>query len=201
MSDTDPPATLSPVRAAFVDAAQRLVGLTQDDGAYQHLVAPGDTDAQAELVARTTSGCMLVRAGLEEAVLAVPVRAAFVPGTIPHILEARAGGSPWAPGGAWRIPTREAPPQVGDGLWYGQAGAMVEHVDACVLSVTPDDDGAAVDLQVVAGGQRDGAGRELVAELSRRLRWSGQRWIDLHTGRPVVGVLDADAYAARYGLA
>lgn len=182
-------------RSDWTREALALVGLTYPDPAYVALVAPGDTGARQLEVARS-SGCMLARAGLEEALALFPARDAYVTGSIPGILERRAGGSPMAPGGACRRATMEAPPQIGDGLWWGAVpGGAPEHVDACVVSVecvaTSDD----LTVGVVAGGQRDAAGDECVALLSRRISWRGGHWVDVGDGRQLVAVLDAGLYS------
>lgn len=58
----------------------------------------------------------------------------------------------------------------------------------------PDSDDLTVD--VVAGGQRDEHGAEMVKLLSRRLSWSTTlaHWIDVETRRSLIAVLDAEMY-------
>ena len=101
--------TLTPARLAVVAFALSIVGLTAPADAYLALVAPGDAESRQKQVA-DESDCMLVGLGIEEAVFLVPPRAPYVEGSAPRLLEARAKGYPWAPDGALRPVTPDAPP-------------------------------------------------------------------------------------------
>lgn len=188
--------TLSAARLATVQAARELVGLTAPSDGYLALVDPGGSPAEAAVVARE-SDCMLVRLGIEERVFALPARAPYVNGSAPRLLELRAQGAPWAPAGAIRLATPEAPPAPGDGVWYGKGPGGPEHVET-VLSAELVSDGSLV-MDVVAGGERTGAGLETVAQLRRTLRRSASSWSDAG-GRPLIAIIDCDALAELYVL-
>lgn len=184
------------VRDAVVAAARSIVGLTDPDPRLLSLVAPADTPERQAQIAKT-SLCMLVTLGIEEAVFEVPPRPPYIEGTAPRLLEARAQGYPWAPGGALRLATLEAPPQLGDSVWYGKGPGGPEHAEL-VNGVEITEAGIAAEC--IAGGERDGAHHETVAVVERSWRWNGHQWVDLGTGRPIIAVLDADALAGLYGL-
>jgi hypothetical protein len=201
-------ATLTPARLAVVAYARSIVGLTAPDDAYLALVAPGDAAGRQKKVA-DESDCMLVCLGIQEAVFVVPARAPYIDGSAPSLLEKRAGGYPWAPAGALRLATHEAPPRPGDAVWWGKGPGGPEHVETVVAS----DVGSVVDsaqmpstmlVTMIAGGERmkDGplVGHETVATVERTLEWDGHGWVDPVTKRRVLCVLDADLMEQRFGL-
>lgn len=190
---------MTDARTALISAARDLVGLTEPSDDLGALVDPAGDPAHRAQIERL-SLCMLVWRGLAMKVFDISPALAetdrpYAPGSIPRILASILASAP----GSRRPATLEAPPQLGDALWYGAAGPHPEHVDACILEAEGDSEGALV-LSVVAGGQRDAAGHETVARLDRTLHWQGGRWVCQDTGRPVVAVVDADELAARYGL-
>lgn len=192
---------MTPARLALLSASRILLDLTFPAEDYLRAVAPfemlaGDLDRAKQI--GQESGCGLVRMAVEDAVFVMPPRGLYKDGSAFERIYDRAGGSPWAPGGACRLATLEAPPQPGDGIVWGPSGNAVAHVDACVERV----DGARSNLvlTVIAGGQRDEHGNETVKRLKRQVRWRGGYWIDAATGRAILSVLDADAMAARHGL-
>ena len=201
--------TLSSARIAVVAYARSIVGLTTPDPDYLALVAPSDMPERQARIG-DESGCMLVAMGIQEAVFMVPVRGPYVDGTAPRLLEARAGGYPWAPGGALRLATLETPPRPGDAVWWGKGFGGPEHVEHLVDGEVSGNDIAA---SMVAGGERwtakdaaDGlcepgqVNAETVKIVARTLRWNGRQWTDPGTGRAIVAILDADLMATRYGL-
>ncbi len=208
--DDEGDATLTPARQLLLRALSGVLGLTAPDPRYLRLIAPGDTPG-AEAQWAKESDCMLVALGVEELVYVLPVRGPYVGGSAPELIEKRAGGSPMFPNGAVRLPTLEAPPQAGDLLWYGQSPAApfehVEHVTGvrwpgpATLSEALHMN-ALVSMQVncVAGGERTPAGLETVEAVTRTLVWNGHAYVDHGTGRPVIGVVDADLLAERYPL-
>ena len=186
--------TLTPARLAVVAFALSIVGLTAPADAYLALVAPGDAESRQKQVA-DESDCMLVGLGIEEAVFLVPPRAPYVEGSAPRLLEARAKGYPWAPDGALRPVTPDAPPQPGDLVWWAKVpGGAPEHVEH-VVSVVQD--GLVLTLVMVAGGERSAT----VAKPTRVADWVGGRLVDRGTKRAVLCVVDADLLAGIYGLA
>lgn len=195
------PTTLTPARLAVVAYAKSIVGLTAPDLAFLALVAPGDAESREKQIA-DESDCMLVALGIQEAVFLVLPRGSYIEGSAPRLLEARAGGYPWAPGGAMRLATLESPPGPGDAVWWGKGWGGPEHVEHLVDAAAADGDDIAASM--VAGGERvtEGArqGHETVVAVSRTLHWNGHQWEDPHTGRTVIAVLDCDGMARLHGL-
>jgi hypothetical protein len=193
---SDDRTTLTPARSALVAAASALVGLAYPDQAYLDAVAPGESSTrQAEM--GKESGCALTLRGVLLQLFTVPLQPAYVDGSAFSVLWRLAGGSPWLLQGACRKATQEAPPRVGDAIVYNAApgGKPPVHVDAVVLEATPT--GEDLTIVVVAGGQEketEAGIVECIAKLTRRLRWSGSAWVDLGDARPVLVVLDADAW-------
>jgi hypothetical protein len=188
-------------RPLLLAASRSLVGLTEPDPALGALVDPGG-DASHEAAVEHLSLCMLAYRGLVTRVFAIPAAVShvdrpYVPGSIPALLWAILGALGHE-GSAARVPTLEAPPSPGDGLWWGSAPGAAEHVDACVLEVAGE--GTVLQLCAVAGGQRDAAGRETIAVVRRTIRWQGSRWVDTGDGRPLMAILGADEMATRWGL-
>lgn len=181
-------------RDAVVSAARSVIGCTAPSPEYASLVAPDDTPERRAQV-MTESGCGLVVLGIQERALCVPPRGPYRDGSAFTLVYARAGGSPWQPGGACRVPGLEEPPQPGDAIVWGPAGSAVAHMETVVDARA---DGATLALDVVAGGQRDAHGGQTVTQLSRTARWDGRRWVDSKTGRPLLAVIDADALGERY---
>jgi hypothetical protein len=192
-------------RDVVAAAARALVGLTAPSEELGMLVDPGGDPAH-ELAVEQESLCMLVAFGLWRRVFDLPPSLSGadrpnVNGSVPRLL-----GGVLDAAGARRVPTLEAPPGMGDGLWYAAHGAYPEHVDACVVMATPAGRYPTTErageqlLSVVAGGERDGAGHETVRLLARTLCWSGSAWVCQATGRSVRWALDPDLLAARFGL-
>jgi hypothetical protein len=88
---------------------------------------------------------------------------------------------------------------VGDVLHFGSSpsSGFPEHVDLAV-DVGPILD-SILTISRVAGGERDGAGHETIAMVSRPLSGTRQM-IETRTARPLIGIIRADALAARWGL-
>ena len=151
------------------------------------LKAVAPTDArERQLEVAHESGCILIGMAVLRGAFQLGDPLPYVDGSAPRRLEAIAQGVPWdvwgslprgdarAPAPAWgfwlvRRPPR-LPPARGDGL-RGPARRKL-----CQFGC-------------VAGGERDGEGRETVRAVSRALHWDGQRWVDIQTGRPVMAVL------------
>lgn len=211
---------LSPARSSVLSLASGLVGLTAPDPAFLQLIAPcevraGDLRRAAEMARE--SDCALVYLGLARAAFGAPEQGLYHDGKAFELIYALAGGSPWKPGGACRIPTFAAPPLLADALIWGENGpAHPAHVDACVETVEEPDPYSSsapptLGLGVIAGGQRwtakeatDGlcepgqVGRETVKRLERALRWDGHGWVDRDNGRRLLACIGADEMAERY---
>lgn len=199
----DPAPLLSPARAAVVAYAESTVGWTAPDPRYLQLVAPAETragDVHAAIAVALASDCILVRMGLEEAVYQVPDRARYVFGSAGTLImhrDAKAGV--YVPN-----PTSLTP---GDGLhWAANGTAWPEHFETVVgvsragrVSAQATGEDAFV-LEVVAGGERDAAGRETVSLLSRGVVRRAGWWVDAHNGRKLAAKVDADAMADVYPL-
>lgn len=195
---------LSPARSLVLSTASALVGLTGDD--YIAVVAAPELAAGMTGRARemgAMSGCGLVYRALAAAAFGAPF-GLYPTGEAFAIIYALAGGDPWHPGGALRIPTFAAPPILADALIWGDNGpAHPAHVDACVETVEDSDPYSAsgpptMAVAVVAGGQRDGSGRETVARVERVLRWGGRAWWDQGNGRRLLACVGAQEMAERY---
>lgn len=201
---------LSPARSRALSTASTLVNLTAPDPAYLLLIAPcevraGDLRRAAEMARE--SDCALVWLGLARAAFGAPEQGMYVDTTAFSLVYALAGGSPWKhddPLTAIRIPTFAAPPILADALIWGDNGpAHPAHVDACVETVEEPDPYSAsapptLGLGVIAGGQRDGSGRETVARVGRVLRWDGRGWVDQGNGRRLLACVGALEMAERY---
>ena len=146
MSD-DAPDTSPTGEPPICAAARALVGLTEDDDAYRAIVDPAGAPSEEALVAHDVSSCMLVAAWL------LGWRGRFVPDTI-QVTLARLWGS------GLRLPDVDNLLGPGAQVWWAAnpASGAVEHVDGCVVAVERHTL-YAVSLTVVAGGQRDAAGR------------------------------------------
>jgi hypothetical protein len=188
-------------RPILLAASRSLVGLTDPSPELGALVDPGG-DASHEAAVEHLSLCMLVYRGLVCRVFDVPAAVShvdrpYVPGSIPALLWAIVG-QVGHDGSAARVPTLDAPPSPGDGLWWGGSRGAMEHVDACILEVTGE--GTVLQLCAVAGGQRDASGRETIAVVRRTIRWQATRWVDTGDGRPLMAILGADEMATRWGV-
>jgi hypothetical protein len=194
------PATQQGHRLGFVAVLLGLVGMTAPAEAYLQLVDPAGPAAERRAVA-DESDCILVALGAEELFFDCDRTTAYVNGSAPRLLEARAGGSPMAPGGALRLATKTHPPALADALWWGGVPGFPEHVEhvVAVRYPAPLADPDLLEVDVVAGGERKG-GKETVEKLTRTLRWDGKRYVDPATRRPVIGVVDCELLAARLGV-
>ncbi len=200
---------MTPARSALILAARSIVNLTEPSDELGVLVDPVGSPGHQGQIERL-SLCQLVYRGLLlRAFPDIPTTLSqadrpYVPASIPRILHDILGGSPGAMGGACRPATLESPPDIGDGLWWGAAGAHPEHVDAAVLEVDVlpgQDPSTQLYLTVVAGGQRDARGHETVARVERSVLWSGGRWVCRMTGRPLLAVLCARRLGELYPAA
>jgi hypothetical protein len=188
--------TMLDPRAAVVVVARACVGWTRPDPRLGALVAPTDTP-ERQIAIEAESLCMLTALGIEEAALEVEREPGpYRNGSAPQQLERRAGGTPWHPGGAIRVPTLAEPPDYGDAVWYGPGPGGPEHVEHVVEA--SEVVGGVVVLTCVAGGERDAAGAETVKLVRRLLTWRGTRWLDLATGRPAEAVIDAALLGGMY---
>ena len=185
---------MSDPRQALVDAATSVVGWTAPDDDYLNLIDPGDPTVRQRSVAGE-SDCGLVALGIQEIVFDLPARGPYVNGSTFNLIYTRACGNPWAPGGAMRLATLDAPPQLGDVVVYGDVPgpAHMEHVVEATVNV------ASMSLKCVAGGEKKGA-FETVAVMERELTWGGSHWIDNANKRQIVGVVDAEILASMYTM-
>lgn len=189
---SDSPDTLTPARQALLDDALELVGLAFPAQEYLDAIAPNESPERQQQMGKESSCGLTLRAMLGR-VLNVGLEA-YADGSAFSILWELAGGEPWKLGGACRPATLLSPPRVGDAIFYDKSTVAVAHVDACVVAVGPYDGGTSLSVDVVAGGQRDDHGNECIKRMTRRLRWTGSRWLDLGSGRVVAAVLDADLW-------
>lgn len=197
-SDPATAPTLTPARIAVVTFAQSVLGYTAPSDEYQELILPGDTDEQQDKL-DSMSGCMLVTLGIQDNVFAVPERGPYANGSAPRLLQARAQGYPWAPGGALRLATRDAPPQPGDAVWFGKSPVADEHVETVIEAYVV---GTRMNLVCVAGGDKDKRGRQTIIKVTRLLFLTTPKgqWVDVANGRPIIGVIDAEEMERLYGL-
>lgn len=184
-------------RQALVDAANSVIGWITPNDNYLNLIDPGDPTVRQRTVAEE-SDCGLVTLGIEEIVFNVPVRGPYKDSTAFNLVYTRACGNPWAPGGAMRLATLDAPPQPGDVVVYGPAPnnsppAHMEHVTDATVNVS------SMSLTCAAGGEKSG-GLETVAKMKRELTWKGSHWIDNANGRPIIGIVDAEILASMYSM-
>jgi len=188
--------TMSTARDNVVTFARSKVGLKAPNPDYLSLVAPGDAPARQLEIAKA-SDCGLVLLGIEEGVFVIPPRGEYKDGSAFELAYTRAGGNPWVPGGAFVLPTGVIVPADGDGVVYGNAGSSPAHMETVLTSRLS---GLRLMLTCVAGGERDSDGNESVVIMTRNFSWGGVHWIDLATSRPIIGIIDADKMAEKYGL-
>lgn len=182
-------------RQTLVDAANSVTGWTAPDDNFLNLIAPGDSSDRQKQIAKE-SDCGLTVLGIEEIVFDVPARGPYKDASAFQLVYTRACGNPWAPGGAFRLASLDAPPQLGDVVEYdnGPSGAPahMEHV----IDVTVND--KSMSLTCVAGGEKTGA-LETVKVMKRELTWKGV-WTDNANGRPIIGIVDAEILASMYSM-
>jgi hypothetical protein len=183
-------------RQALVDAANSVLGWTAPSDDYLNLIDPGDPTARQRVVAEE-SDCGLVVLGIQEIVFDVPARGPYRDTTAFNLVYTRACGNPWAPGGAFRLASLDAPPQLGDVVVYGPAPsgsppAHMEHVIEAVVNIST------MTLKCVAGGEKSGA-LETVAVMQRELTWKGV-WTDDANGRAIIGIVDAEVLASMFTM-
>jgi hypothetical protein len=163
---------------AIVLAALSAENLCEDDDAYRAIVDPAGPYAEEIEVAHEASSCMLFAAWLHG------WRGHFVASTIQNTLRQICGGT-------GRLPDVDAFCEPGDGLWWAEnpnSGAE-EHVDGVVVEVIRHQL-TLMTLTVIAGGQRNAAGKRCIKRLSRVVAWQGLFWVDQGLGgRRVRGVL------------
>ena len=172
MTDTDPPDTVPASEPAICCAARALVGLAYPSQAYLDAIAPGETP-ERQLEMGRESGCALLWRARNGG------QAPYIDGQAFADMWRLAGGSPWAPGGRVRLPGAALLLAPGDAIVYDRGPGGPQHVDVCWLG----------NGQAVAGGQRDAAGNECVAIVERSLVLLGGRYVDRHTGRPIMAII------------
>jgi hypothetical protein len=177
VSDDTAPDTSPTGEPAICAAARSLIGLTEDDAAYAAIVDPVGPYAEEVRVAHSVSSCMLVAAWL------LGWREQFVADTIQNTLRSLWGGS------TGRVPDVDDFCGPGAQIWWRASASSPEHVDAAVLAVQRSSL-VKVMLTVVAGGQRNAAGKRCIAQLTREVYWDGRAWTDATNGRCVLGVHD-----------
>jgi hypothetical protein len=111
---------------------------------------------------------------------------------------ARACGNPWAPGGAFRLATLDAPPQLGDVVEYGPApsGSPPAHMETVIDASSGVN---TLSLICVAGGERVN-NLETIKIMKRTFTWGGAHWIDDQNKRPIIGIVDVELLATMYPL-
>jgi hypothetical protein len=180
--DTSPTggAGVRPQTPPIVAAALACENLTEDDDGYRAIVDPAGPYAEEIAVAHAVSSCMLFAAWLRG------WRGHFVGDTIQNTLRTICGGT-------GRLPDNDNFVEVGAGIWWAEnpnSGAD-EHVDGVVVDVARHSL-SLMTLTVIAGGQRNAAGRRCIKRVSRVVAWQGLFWVDQGLGgRRVRGVLDA----------
>lgn len=179
MSDT--PDTLTPARQRMLDLAQPLVGLAYPDQCYLDAIAPGETPARQTQMG-LESGCALLLRSLLAALLGITLDPYEDEHAFSDVWKL-AGGTPWPPGGAVLAPRM---PFTGDAVVYDKGPGGPVHVDAVWLG----------DGKAIAGGQRNGKGQEMIAEVERLLEWIDGHLVDRHTGRPVMAIISPDMVRA-----
>lgn len=194
---------MTPARSALITTASTFVGIVGTD--YRALIAAPEIAAadlaRADEMA-TMSGCALVWHALVRQVFEGLDADEYVTGAAFRDFARVAGRAKCAA-------TAGTPPQPGDAIEWGASGAYPAHVDACVDSSVWI--GTSVHLTVIAGGQRRTAeelaagepgvlGEETVKRIERTVSWMGGRWVDVHTGRAIVAVVDADVMGELYPL-
>lgn len=184
-------------RQALVDATNSVVGWTAPSDDYLNLIDPGNPTARQRVVAEE-SDCGLVSLGIEEIVFYFPARGPYKDSSAFNLVYARACGNPWAPGGAFRLPTFAAPPQLGDLVEYGPApsGSPPAHMEHVIEQSV---NGSTLSLKCGAGGEKTG-GLETVAIMTRTFTWGGAHWIDDQNKRPIIGIVDAELLASMYPM-
>lgn len=201
---------MTPARSALVATAGSLVGLVGLQ--YKATISSPEIAAADYLRAdemATMSGCELVWHALVRQVFDGLDADEYVTGAAFRDFDRVAGR-------AKRTATSATPPQPGDAIEWGASGAYPAHVDACVVldlsgRLSPAVPFSVLHLTVVAGGQQRTAeefaagepgilGEETVKRIERTVSWMGGQWVDVHTGRAVIGVVDADVMAELYAL-
>lgn len=196
---------MTPARSALITAASAMIGIVGAD--YLALVAAPEIVAADYLRAdemAAMSGCELVWHALVRQVFEGLDADEYVTGAAFRDFDRVAGR-------AKRAATLAMPPQPGDAIEWGACGAYPAHVDACVEYVKSTAMATSRILQVIAGGQRRTAaelaagepgvlGEETVKRIERTVSWLGGRWVDVHTGRAVIRVVDVDVMAELYRL-
>lgn len=189
------------IRDTMVDAALAVVGFgaaRANADQYADLIAAGETDrARAGLL--KASDCGLVvrglwrRVGLVDPRLEAPYVVGSVMATIRNMaLEA----------GAWRgaelVSGGEYAPEEGDVFWIGEG----DHVATLTRIVSSDTTDVDYKWFSVDGGQRDTSGAEVILNRVRACKVDGAGMLvldGLAAVRPLVGVIDLEALAAKFG--